>query len=714
MAFDTAPLQTAGDLSIAALDGLFGTDWFSMNPQVAEGATIIVDMLSLLNEFALFAMGLLFCIVYGTAVVGTAHEGEPLGKKLHSFWVPVRFALATGMLAPISGGLCLFQLLLLMTVGWSVHGANELWNIFLDSALKNDIISVSTSTDTIPPSVAVQSRKVADDVLMNLALISYQEQEHGLGEGRLAQLETPSSFSLGTPHYRWKFLDAATMVGDHSKLGGVDMTCYTTSSCNQSVQAVQKLILDLQPIAETLVARGLNRTSGMPDDTLYNNAVNEFARAQTEVIRQTYAEQIQRLNGNVETFLDGAKKAGWIGAGSYYHTILSLQSQAKELSRLHISSTAPNLAAKDDGFGIYANSMRLASSFTENVDTESIIQAAKAGGTMTVIEMLFGENLNVKAIKSLSSSLAEGDPIHGMAAYGNDIIAAAIGAKTAFDLLKASAAAIGAGADAHLLGKAANWLTGVPAATSAFVNSLLESLSPLVLLLVGALFAAGVLLAFYIPAVPFVIWLSGVIGWLLLVVESLVAAPLWIVGHALPEGEGFAGEHGRRGYMLFLGILVRPFLMLMGLCCAMVLINTVGRLIAIMVTTYVASWEAHASGWIVPIISLIAYVLILGALMILMSHKTFSLIVRLPDNVLAWVGGHMAGLGEEADEGKANIMMGGMVRRTESAIQGSTTMQGKRAGAGQQEAAGQQTEMSKAAQTDTLNQKLAPADKEGV
>ena len=41
--------------------------------------------------------------------------------------------------------------------------------------------------------------------------------------------------------------------------------------------------------------------------------------------------------------------------------------------------------------------------------------------------------------------------------------------------------------------------------------------------------------------------------------------------------------------------------------------------------------------------------------------------IRLPDNVLAWVGGHMAGLGEEAGEGKANIMMGGMVRRTESA-----------------------------------------------
>lgn len=193
--------------------------------------------------------------------------------------------------------------------------------------------------------------------------------------------------------------------------------------------------------------------------------------------------------------------------------------------------------------------------------------------------------------------------------------------------------------------------------------------------------------------------------------ESLVAAPLWIVGHALPEGEGFAGEHGRRGYMLFLGILVRPFLMLMGLCCAMVLINTVGRLIAIMVTTYVASWEAHASGWIVPIISLIAYVLILGALMILMSHKTFSLIVRLPDNVLAWVGGHMAGLGEEADEGKANIMMGGMVRRTESAIQGSTTMQGKRAGAGQQEAAMEGTKGMDKSGIDALNQKLAPADK---
>ena len=85
--------------------------------------------------------------------------------------------------------------------------------------------------------------------------------------------------------------------------------------------------------------------------------------------------------------------------------------------------------------------------------------------------------------------------------------------------------------------------------------------------------------------------------------------------------------------------------------------------------------------------------------------------IRLPDNVLAWVGGHMAGLGEEAGEGKANIMMGGMVRRTESAIQGSTTMKGKHNGMGQQDGTKEGAKGADKPGIDALNQKLAPADK---
>ena len=51
----------------------------------------------------------------------------------------------------------------------------------------------------------------------------------------------------------------------------------------------------------------------------------------------------------------------------------------------------------------------------------------------------------------------------------------------------------------------------------------------------------GLALAYYLPAIPFIRWVSALVGWIILVVEALVAAPLWLCAHALPEGDGAAG-----------------------------------------------------------------------------------------------------------------------------------------------------------------------------
>jgi len=83
--------------------------------------------------------------------------------------------------------------------------------------------------------------------------------------------------------------------------------------------------------------------------------------------------------------------------------------------------------------------------------------------------------------------------------------------------------------------------------------------------LAGMCYTAGFTLAYYLPAIPIIFWVLGIVGWLIMVLEAVVAAPLWAASHVLPEGEGFAGPPARQGYMLLLALLIRPVLMVIGL-----------------------------------------------------------------------------------------------------------------------------------------------------
>lgn len=56
------------------------------------------------------------------------------------------------------------------------------------------------------------------------------------------------------------------------------------------------------------------------------------------------------------------------------------------------------------------------------------------------------------------------------------------------------------------------------------------------------------MLGYIIPALPAMIMIAAVIGWVFLVVELLVAAPVWAVAHAYAEGEGFAPQQASYGY----------------------------------------------------------------------------------------------------------------------------------------------------------------------
>lgn len=174
----------------------------------------------------------------------------------------------------------------------------------------------------------------------------------------------------------------------------------------------------------------------------------------------------------------------------------------------------------------------------------------------------------------------------------------------------------------------------------------------------GALMLAGLFLAFYLPAVPFVLWMFGIVGLMIMVLEMLFAAPVWAAAHAIPEGEGMAGQYARQGYMLYVAVLLRAPLMLCGFFSGVLAYSAMAWLIAKGLRVYVAS---TAGDYIMSPISVVSMVVLSTAMFVFLEHKCFGLISHLPEKVLAWIGSGTGSFNEAGEEQRISgvFMTGG-------------------------------------------------------
>lgn len=101
-------------------------------------------------------------------------------------------------------------------------------------------------------------------------------------------------------------------------------------------------------------------------------------------------------------------------------------------------------------------------------------------------------------------------------------------------------------------------------------NAWLSWLEPLIMMIGGMLFVAGFMMSYYIPLYPWILFMFGALNWMITVIEVMVAAPLVCFGMTHPEGHDFLGR-AEQALMLFLGVFLRPSLMVIGFLMAMVL-----------------------------------------------------------------------------------------------------------------------------------------------
>ena len=150
----------------------------------------------------------------------------------------------------------------------------------------------------------------------------------------------------------------------------------------------------------------------------------------------------------------------------------------------------------------------------------------------------------------------------------------------------------------------------------------------------------GLTIAFVLPMIPWVMWMAGVMGWLILVCEAVIAVPLWMLAHMTMQGEGLHGR-ANEGYGLLFNVLFRPTLMLFGLFLGYFIFSSMSFLIR--QTFGIAAGFVLEHGWIVTnvlgVVVLLSIFVMTHVVAAMMSFRMISLIPHHVPRLLGFSGG---------------------------------------------------------------------------
>ena len=192
---------------------------------------------------------------------------------------------------------------------------------------------------------------------------------------------------------------------------------------------------------------------------------------------------------------------------------------------------------------------------------------------------------------------------------------------------------------------------------SAFVASALQTI-------LLTIFGVGIMHAYLLPMLPYIQFLLFVMSMLILVVEGVIAAPIWAFMHIRLDGTELITNAQRAGYTLMFNIFLRAPLGMLGMLLSISVFNS--TMLVMSVTFWPAVQSACAEGG-TGIIGMLVMLVLMSYLHYQIAVRSFSLISAVPARVSKWFNANMG------DEGEHNQMqsIGGFMAGRASTIGGT-------------------------------------------
>lgn len=746
-------ISNGTDLSIDYLQNIFGVVPGILH---GSGSQIMGQMFMIFNAGALVLGGVIIIYTLFISTLNTAHEGEMLGRRWNSIWIPLRSVLGIGLLIPQATGYSMIQILMMWIIVQGVGLADSVWNAATSYLARGGVVvqqslaASNTMGNTAQEVFRMQvclyglqaalnasnaARKTPETVPNLVATMNPLPKNCDKGSGNSSKgitclVSVPGDLSA----YASQWHDLTGVCGT-VKWNEVDPQTWANIKTTQTGAAMGAIIADFDNLGSQIIQSGLSGLSGGgfshntggdkerfthmdhlilllleskylgmqqifldtagPAQTVVNNQLHYSGTPSlNNVIMRTKPPSLssylnsrmfintaedyegitypaERLIVDVTSntlnrvWIATARKQGWITAGSYYQEMANLNDNANEaiftaptVSNMG-STTAVNkrfTAAIPVGFGSNVGSLAsLLGSKTSALNhfiASSPNSDAAYGGKKLTLPSFGGVDTRLAGVLGVFATPVIGPLVQLLVAFvelataqnnnSNPILLLAMMGSSMLTLVTEVwiAGALAIGAVTGVLGT-------VPSLTlSAGPLAILQWAVPFLWAILGVLFVEGSVLTFYIPLIPFIIFLFGAIGWILATLEAMVAAPLVALGITHPEGEAVLGK-ADPAVLLIVNVFMRPSMMIIGLIGGIIL-------------SYVSVWllnEGFFGAFFVSMISNVsglalifaipAILIIYTVIIISLMNFSFSLINVIPDKVMRWIGGQQEGVAGE-------------------------------------------------------------------
>jgi len=643
-----------GDKSRQALVSVFGSVVNDPLAASASGDTILASIFQTTNG-ALLVIGALFATyVWFRNLTRIAHEGTLFDSNQHTLWAPVRVLWGIISLVPTANGWGLAQLLMLWA--GSLMGVG-IANIATDTALTAYKDGKDMVVQPAMPSTLATAQSLYE---LNLCM-------HGINAG-LANIASGGGFDFPDEYvqdYRTangfvlrnragtKVCGGATIAPELLKSRPVSTSWFGPSvdaspiykSHASALLAMQtSLREDALKFTNAVVTTVGGTSTTLPDPNL---AITHAASEYETAVRSAARTQMKDASLLTEELNSRIKDAGWWSLGAWYQTFAAANSTLSDAVAGRAQVYGESIAG-DTGTATIRNSITKAykTQQASSSTASPLGQLASTGTTDTgrFIESIFsspGQRLLTYLMSPDFGEAGAGttNPIIKMKNIGDYTMMTAEVAIGTYATLNATLAA----AKGSLAGHAVDLTTGA----GSFVQGAVDAIRPFFLMIVIPLFLVGAALSLYLPLAPFVVWFGAIVNWLVVVLEAVVAAPLWAIAHLDGQGEGM-GQRSTHGYLFLLNLIARPFLMVVGFFGGGACLVVGGTFLNQIFGVAVANVQMNS---FTGLVSLLGFLYIYFCIGVTLIHRCFGLVFIVPDQVINWVGGAVSShLGRDTND----------------------------------------------------------------
>jgi len=661
---------TENDVSVRLLHGILGSviDQVRLADSLGTGDEgAFGGLFRTFNGFLLLVLGLLVFVKAVVALLDTAHEGQALGQDRSTVWTPLRLVIGVGLLLPLVNGFALAQIIVLWLTLSGVGLANAVWDQAVDQFSRTALYAEPPPAQARPLAVAMLASSVCERIVNDLparGTTKYQVTFNSV---------TGEVGAYSERAVRWSAADLGEAVCGGfvirepaeglnpqqgvTGVGGLDGFMQWVSELvgfgqDTRVAFAKELLAaheisalemrdELAPLAQKIfegqgdLGECVTAATGSRSGGRCLSALDAAAEHYATRLKSLVAGVVNLVGQRAfSEFTVRAQEEGWMSAGSWFYRLMALTDFMNKLA-LNVPEPYPirvwEKLPKED-IETYAIAIKRLEAVVLEAESDGGLGLTTGDPNNSAIDDVSRGFLRATLEWIAQALFGKVHPIFAIAWMGHALIATVIGALGVFGAAKLIATTSGAGRIAQALGGMTDLLTAQNPSNAFTVTSLVIGM--VVLALLGFALTA----AMFLPLAPFMIWTVACLHWLIRVFEALVAAPVWAVMF-LKDGRGLMAETAT-GWLLLFSLLLTPALMVIGLLAATVV--SYGFLTLVSGTFVVAAINANSGNTTGPVI-LVGLLIVFVLLAVDLTLRSFSLIHRLPDAALRWVGSQVEG-----------------------------------------------------------------------